>query len=438
MTIISAFVGSLVLSIEIGPVHLFPFRFFLFIICSVFLITIIIVNNGRLNLAHIKVKLFLQFLALWFCDAFVSMLWAAEKTDAIKNIIFLFTGISLVFFMVYFFRKLSNLKILFWLFIFIFIALLPLGIWETYTGNHLENSKMFEADNIRSAFSPTAVFFNPNDYAAYIVLTLPMLLVWLRYTHAIIGRILLIVATILGLWLLLMTFARSCYIAFLMGFSFWLIFFLPLKKTFKISILMLILLIGFISVFPSEFEHFFKTAEDQMSSLALLASDGQDDSSGAIRLNLIKNGAFFAIQSLGFGVGAGNSEYYIANHAIYPVGGITKMHNWWMEILVNYGVIIFVGYVVLYLSILLKLWSLHKRAEDVTEKIICESLLVSWVSFFMASISSSSFITFSPQWIYLGFTIAFLNYAKIKNNKCFLTSNDHRNTRITNLPILNN
>ena len=142
MTIISAFVGSLVLSIEIGPVHLFPFRFFLFIICSVFLITIIIVNNGRLNLAHIKVKLFLQFLALWFCYAFVSMIWAAEKVDAFKNIIFLFTGISLVFFIVYYYRSLNNLKWLYWLFICIFVALLPIAIWEITTGNHLEVSKM--------------------------------------------------------------------------------------------------------------------------------------------------------------------------------------------------------------------------------------------------------------------------------------------------------
>lgn len=425
MTIISAFVGSLVLSIEIGPVHLFPFRFFLFIICSVFLITIIIVNNGRLNLAHIKVKLFLQFLALWFCYAFVSMIWAAEKVDAFKNIIFLFTGISLVFFIVYYYRSLNNLKWLYWLFICIFVALLPIAIWEITTGNHLEVSKMFEETRERIAFMPSTVFFNPNDYAAYIVLTCPMIYTLVRYSSSWLVRVLGIPVIIMCLWILVMTMSRSSYIALLMGLTFWFLFLLHWKHKIKILAVACLSAIILMFVFFTQIMDLLETIEKQMVSLNTLVSQGGGDTSIDTRLNLMKNGIVFAAESLGFGVGAGNAEYYLANCAIYPVGGIAKMHNWWMEIMVNYGLFIFCGYVILYLSILYNLWRIHKCADNVTEKMICEALLISWVSFFMASISSSSIMAFPPQWIYLGFTLAFLNYSKInvRNNTIILHGN---------------
>ncbi len=100
LTIISAFMGALIMSFEIGSIHLFPYRYMLFIMCLIFLSSII-VNNGRLYIANIKIKLYLKFLAFWLCYSFLSVMWAADKVEAFKNLIFLFTGISMVFFIVY-------------------------------------------------------------------------------------------------------------------------------------------------------------------------------------------------------------------------------------------------------------------------------------------------------------------------------------------------
>jgi teichuronic acid biosynthesis protein TuaE len=413
LTIMSAFTGTLVMSVEIGPIHLFPYRFLL-LFMWVFIVVSIFMNNGRLKLSHVKVQRYLQFLVLWLSYAFISMMWAAKKGEALRNIIFLFTGVSVVFFLVYYFRNLNYLKGLYWLLLLIFIALLPVGIWEVTTGNHLEVAGLFEDTRERFAFMPSAVFHNPNDYAAYIALTLPMFLVWVRYYPKVVGRVFGILIMIVGLWILIMTFSRSCYIAVLMGFAFWFMFLLPWKKKIKTLVLMSFLCTLLVVAFPTQFLNILAKVAAQANSLTHLVLQDEKYLYTDTRLNLIKNGLFFTVKSLGFGVGAGNGDYYMANYAIYPVGEVTNMHNWWMEILLNYGVFIFVGYVISYISILLNLWRLYKRVDDVTERIICEALLVSWVSFFMASISSSSIMGFPPQWIYLGFILAFLNYSRIK------------------------
>ena len=410
LTIISAFAGAHVMSVEIGEIHLFPYRYLLFFMWVIF-VSAIFLNEGRLNLSHIKVKLYLQFFVLWLAYAFLSIIWAADQVKALRDIIFLFMGVSIVFLHVYYFQNLNYLKLLFGLLLLIFIALLPIGIWEIITGNHLKGAGLFGETRELVAASPSTVFYNPNDYAAYIVLSLPMILVWIRLYPKLVGRMFGILIIILGLWILTMTYSRSCYIALLTGFAFWFIFLLKLKGKIKMMVIGASICILIIIALQEQIQDTLIIMRSEMNSV--LAIGSQDDESIAVRINLIKNALHFTAQSRGFGVGAGNAEYYMENYKIYPVGDVTNLHNWWAEILLNYGVFIFTGYVVLYISLLWNLWRIHKRVSDRTERMICESLLVGLVSFFMASIGSSSIIALSPHWIYFGFVLAFINYYRI-------------------------
>lgn len=410
LTVITAFTGVLAFSFSIGPIHLFPYRFLLLILWAV-LVVDILNNNGWLDLSHIRVKRYLLFFALWLAYALLSIIWSVDQVAALKNIIFLFMGISIVFFLVYVIRDLSHLKWLYWLWLLIFISLIPIGIWEVLTGNHLGMSSLLERDKFMMRFAPTTVFTNQNDYAAYIALTMPMILVWIRYYPKLYSRALGFLVLIAGLLLLIMTTARSCYIAVFMGLAFWFIFLLQMKA--KIKVLAICILMGL--AFADQLQVGLPVVESQMNSLSVVGSQTGEGMSDTIRLNLIKNALYYTIQSVGIGVGAGNAEYYMEHYAIYPVGLIINVHNWWAEILVNYGVLIFTGYVVLYGAIFLHLWLAYKRGINPTEKMLCEALLVGLVSFFMASIASSSIVAFSPQWIYFGFCLAFLNCYRIKN-----------------------
>jgi teichuronic acid biosynthesis protein TuaE len=80
-----------------------------------------------------------------------------------------------------------------------------------------------------------------------------------------------------------------------------------------------------------------------------------------------------------------------------------------MEVLVNYGALVFTGYVVMYLSLIKKIWRIWRASKERHNKMISEALLVSLVTFFLASTSSSSIMAFKPQWYLFAFAIAFLN-----------------------------
>ena len=410
LTIIAAFPGAYVMSVEIGSIHLFPYRYLLMILCLIF-IAGIYANSWLLNVSQIKVRLYLKYLAIWLIYAFFSIIWAADKVEAARNIIFLFTGILVIFFMVFYFNNLNYLKALYITLLLIFIALLPIGIWETVTGNHLPMAGLFGIDRLDMAFMPSTFFRNPNDYAAYLALTIPMFLVWVRYHQKTLGRIIGILIIILGLWVLLMTTSRSSYIALFSGVAFWLLFFMRGKTKLKVISVVAAISIFLILFIPSTIYDSFTLIGEEMSSLSRVYND---EDAPDVRKNLIKNGLYFTVQSSGFGVGAGNVEYYMGKYSIYPVGRTTNIHNWWAEILTNYGIFIFAGYIIFYGSLLLNLWQVYKKTHVLQEKMICEALLIGLVSFFMASISSSSIIAFPPQWIFFGFALAFLNYTRIK------------------------
>lgn len=414
LTIIAGFIGTLFLTIKVGPIHLFPYRFLLGFLWLVFTINLFLCQ-GRLNLSHIKVKLYLQFLALWFVYAFFSLAWAASKYDAIRNIIFLLMGFSIIFFIVYYLKDLNQLKVLYYLWLLAFVLLIPVGIWEVTTGNHLHISGLSVEVRPRFLFAPSTVFYNQNDYAAYITLSLSMVLAWIRYYPKLIGRALGIFVFIAGLWLLMLTFSRSCYIAVLTGLIFWFLFLLRWKKKIKALAVTAFIFALVVIAFPNQTRDILAKIEIQATSLLPIDLQNEDVGSLQVRLNLIKNALYFTAQSVGFGVGAGNVEYYMENSKIYPVGGTTNVHNWWVEILANYGVFIFAGYLIFYFSLFYHIWRAYHKVDNRTEKMLCEALLVGLVSFVMASISSSSIIAFRPQWIFIGFSLAFLNYCRIND-----------------------
>jgi len=134
-----------------------------------------------------------------------------------------------------------------------------------------------------------------------------------------------------------------------------------------------------------------------------------------VRYNLVRNSFIFLGNSLGFGVGAGNVEYHMANSPVYETSGRINVHNWWVEILTNYGIFIFTGYVVFYLGLLISLYKIYRRLTDTSERMICEASLVSLVIFFFSSMSSSSIMALRPQWILFAFALGFLNYYRAKH-----------------------
>lgn len=412
LTILFCFTGTTFFTISLGIIHLFPFRIFVLLLWGIFLTK----ERDSIKWNLIKVKWAICFLLFWVVYAILSLSWADNKIEALKHIIFLFMNVSLVFFIVYYLRELDQLFSVVKLWMVLFVIMLPIGFWEVSTGNHLPGSGLLTVDEGYEfyKFAPTTFFGNQNDYATIIALSFPMFYVSIGYLKRYYFKLGLGLICVAGLLMLIFTTSRANYIGVLVGFLFWFLFVLKIRDKFKIiSVILSILIIVALNLTTENWDYLNVVWED--FSVLLNAKDAEGSIN--IRSNLIKNGIYFAVISFGFGIGAGNIEHYMSNYPKYFVGDITNVHNWWIELLVNYGIVIFVGYLILYIGIFVRLWKYVYRLKMPKEKIICEALLCGMVTFSISSISSSSLIAFYPQWAYFGLALAFISYVKNKNLK---------------------
>ena len=152
--------------------------------------------------------------------------------------------------------------------------------------------------------------------------------------------------------------------------------------------------------------------------------------SDAVRLNLIRNGFVFLKETFGFGVGTSNIESWMMTEPIYYVRGFTNMHNWWVEILTNFGVIIFVLYIVFYISLYHSVWKRFKEEKDKDVKVFCMILIAFMGAFTVASISSSSNWGKEWLWILWAFIIAFQGSSTSEDYKRYFECSPHSNKKV--------
>ena len=403
----TGFFGAAFFSVNLGLFTLFPYRFFLLSLVFVFFLKTLLVQKIVLNYSHIKI--YIYFLFFWLLYSIISMTWAASKGDAIRDITFLLMSFLLIFFSIYYFLEKNDFINLYNIWLVVLCVLILVGFWERMTGSHLSVSKLFSETRPWVRYNPTGTFHNTNDYATYIALSIPFVLAVFRYIRKKYIRIFCIVVFFASFYLIVQTGSRANIIAVLFEFLFIFIFLININKKIKFLISFLILIIIFSVMFPMG--NVYQLYTDTVTELNSLVHQLKlMEGSMGVRVNLIKNGLYFLYSTAGFGVGAGNAEYYMEHFSQYNTGGILNPHNWWLEILVNYGVIIFFGYISFYIGIIMNLLKIFQKNILKIEKMICEALLVSMVGFFVASMSSSSILAFKPQWLLFAFALSFINY----------------------------
>lgn len=416
LAVVTGFFGVTLLQVDLGLFTLFPYRIFLLLLWLLFVVHVL-TGGGKVILPQRQIRRYLGFLGFWTGYAVFSLGWAASTTAALRDVIFLFMGVSVIFFFTYYFRDAQDLRKLYLLWFSVFGCLLLLGFWEHLTGQHLPASAHYGATWTWPwiMYVPTGVFYNPNDYATFLALSIPFGTGLVRYGHKVYLRLLGLGAAIAAFYLIVTTGSRVNMLAVLLELVFLFLFLMNLKGQFKFAVIAAVCVAVLLLFLPGPVQGFFSEVTGSLGSITTQVRLGTG--SVATRMNLVRNGLSFLHSTAGFGVGAGNVEYWMANFARHNTGGITNPHNWWLEISINYGILIFLGYITLYLGIIRGLWRVYRRVKNRTNKMICEGLLVALVGFFLASISSSSIMALKPQWFLFSFALAFLNYARNKEGE---------------------
>jgi teichuronic acid biosynthesis protein TuaE len=410
LSMITAFTGTAFLTFPLGPFHIFPFRVSILLLWFFWLL--ICVKNR--SFPRIKVTYFFAFLFLWLLYAVLSIIWSADKISSVKHVIFLFLNVSVIFFIVYYLKQFNRLQKFLKLWVIVYVLILPIGFWEVFTGNHLSNSGLLNTDEGYDfyRFAPTTLFANQNDYATLIALTMPMFYTSIRHCNLFYWRIFYFLVCILSILMLMFTTSRANYLGVLLAFLFWYLFMLDRKEKVRVLLTTFSVVALIVILISEKNTEFLKMIWDDFSTII---SAQNNDSGLDVRSNLIKNGIKFSINSFGFGVGAGNVEFYMENKPIYFVGNITNVHNWWIELLANYGIWIFTSYFIYYLALIILLFKAYYILENSKEKAVCESLICGLISFSISSFSSSSVMSFLPHWMFFGVSLAFVNYILVQN-----------------------
>jgi teichuronic acid biosynthesis protein TuaE len=404
LLIMTSFIGPAFFSVNFGPISLFPYRIFYLASFLLFIWYWYKEKQSSLKWKEIKVKPALLFLLLWLSYGFLTFVWAKSLTAAIKDIIFLFIGVTVIFIITFSFKKLVNFIIFMYIWIAMLIFLLLIGFWNHFTHQHLSVSRINDLPDYYQGI-PTSVFGNENDYASFICISIFFVLALIHHKKNKLLQIAGVFLILASLYIMYVTNSRANFLALFLGLVSWFLFALNGKERLRL------LYFGCLGVSVGVIIFFNKVQLLALNIFGKVSTlNASSDNSVDIRKNLLRNAVEFIQESYGFGVGSGNAEFYMRTQQIYPTQGFTNVHNWWAEIMLNYGVIIFILYVLLFFYLINRTYRIYKSIKSSNEKMVAEGLLLALITFSLASISPSSIMTLNYNWMLFAFAISFINF----------------------------
>lgn len=290
-------------------------------------------NNIRGARKYVNSSLnWIQYFMLY---AFLSLLWSLDVEEGLKEFVYFIVHFSIYFEIVVFsFYAKRPLKSIALGWMIAVICTLGIATWEFSTNQHLPYSKyedvvfLHEAGALISRQYAAATFVNFNTYTVFLCVGIPFII----YLLAPGEKGLLPIFTVLGATVvILLNASRGGFLSIVMIA----VAFILANSRNKIKMISLLLMIvGLVAVLVIYFT-------DILYFLSIRASDGNlMESEG--RMEIWRDAMKAFGNSYGFGVGIGSMK--ASMHTV--TNGILITHNLFIEILLQYGFIFFVVFVV--------------------------------------------------------------------------------------------
>lgn len=412
------FVGTLVVAAILGPNLAVPPGSGLFL----FRVMIVVLGLGAIGYLLMggsirypaAIGIPSALLGLMLVLAVMSLAWAENVGAAIRWTSFLAMMVGLTIAIPVCFttrrRVIVLLKVLGWT----FAAVTAFSFVEIATGHHLPTSRLAGGGG-GAAFAATSVFGNQNNFATFLTLALPYFLVIpLLFTERRL-RLIGLIGTLVDLMALLLTGSKDNLIAAALVFL-TVIFFLATDPAQRAKLLgaVAIVAVALVVIVPSLSGSGLiplpKRAVDKFSFTLLQQEISTGQGSGAARASLLTDGLDFIGQTGGIGVGAGNAESHVLDLPVFP--GVSNMHDWWLELAVDLGVIGLALYIVFYLNLLVRQLRGARRSADPLVRYLCLSGTAALIGFVIGSLGPSTMISFSPMWVMFGVSLTAIAVAE--------------------------
>jgi teichuronic acid biosynthesis protein TuaE len=420
-TLFSLLMGSAVIGSGVGYSKLYLYHLILFFFLTSWVVYSFCNKQTTLYWPKNNYFNFLLFLFSWYA---LSILWSINALYALTYLYYLFVGISLVFLICAYINTRERYLRVFKTLAVISTVALILALLESFTPLRLPTSPysdyaaLFGREGIEFAefesniqalikSAPTSFWGNPNNLAVAMVLLMPFFLMQNKNSIKYIGLLSVLLV-------ILMTGSRGVFISFLFGlFAYFVLrgvrFWVPLL-TFGI----------FFSAFIFNNIDVLKGSENKRISelasvgevlFAYLFEDSTSEDSIGSRQQLIKNGLNALEKTGGLGVGGGSS-IAVQEQAGGVAGRLLSMHNFWVEVLVEAGVVVFVLFIIWYVSIAINLLKIYIKTKESFYRYQSSAMFLVFFVFAIAAVSASSVIYFLPMWIMFGLSIALISIHK--------------------------
>lgn len=343
----------------------------------------------------------LGFILFWAVYAVISLMWTPDRSNGINHIYFLGVGTFFALLFSIFFDKKEHFMMAFRCLLIMVIVQSLIGWYEVLFRHYFYLSDAVKIAIYSSPEKrfPVAMAGNTNNYAVLMLFGIFVGYICYQCRRAKWEGIVSLLTAFSCCIHLLMTESRACLLGLMMAVGmFAILLFKPKPRLLAalagIAVVSALLLPG--------------VRENLLSLLDFDFRPGHLNSV-AERLNLIRNGFYFLAQTWGFGTGAGGIEQSMLS-APYPTDGIINMHNWWMEILTEFGILVFIGYLIFYGKLFADFYRCARRTHEPAIKAICMGLLCCMTGFLIASISPSSVMSIEWLWVFWALAVAFHGY----------------------------
>lgn len=416
--------SAFLIAVLLGPAAAYS-KLYLFHAILVLLLARSIYVFGLRQLANLPQILrldigFFLFFIFWYT---ISIIWSEDKLYAVQYCIYVILGVLTVYFTADMCRALERLRGAVWVIlgvvsVEIFLAILegarlirlPFSPYSPYRWifgrdpNSFAGLSQEQIDYLQGV--PTGFAGNPNDLAAFLVLALPLFLFARRWWVALVGAMATyVVIDLAG--------ARAGVIAF------WVVMIVGVAlfngRRLRIGAVALFVVVAIWGQGMLKAPEYFGRApamlENYSSPVArlgagLLSGESVGKDSVGVRTQLILNGLNALRETYGLGVGAGGSLTVQKNAADGRTGGVESMHNFWVELLVDGGVL----FAALFFSwagwLVWRLWRIGRSSSQTTLRYLGQALSLGFVGFFFSAIGPSSVIYMLPMWMFIGLSLA--------------------------------
>lgn len=336
----------------------------------------------------------LVFMGLWLVYSLLSYNWAIDKEGALEYSRLIFVDLALFFIFSGLFRNPRLLRLSPWFFTAVVCMYLATAVWELTTLQHLPVSRLYG----KLTFVPSGPFYNENNLAGFLLLPLPFVLYlsalhrgwWLKVFSAMLVIMIFAVLTITGARIAMLAVGLFFFISFV---------FMSKWKTRLGIVLGLALVILAVSFLAGPILNQGTTM--LVKELGSISSEQETArmSSLRIRKQLILEGLDITAGSAFMGVGAGNFETYMGTERSQRTGGITNAHNFVLELLGNFGLLITLAFLFIYVRWLYALYQRYKLSHG-KQRSMYLMYLSSLLLFIATSVLPSSIKWNHQLWIY--------------------------------------